>query len=138
VRTRLLPLVACLSLVLCGCGRPTDVAEQFHDALAKGDGAKAFGMLSQSTQAKLTRIAKAAHEASGGAISEDAAEMIVRGDGSLYPARADAQSHVVHASLLSANGPRAKVSVRIGETTHEMDLVKEGGHWKIDLPLDSP
>ena len=52
---RLLPMAA---LLLCAaCGKPTDVAVQFHTALARDEGAKAFGMLSQSTQAKLTRIA---------------------------------------------------------------------------------
>ena len=125
-------------LCLAACARPTDVAVQFHDALAREEGNKAFGMLSARAQAELTRIAKAAHDKSGGAVSEDPAAMIVRGDRSLYPLPTQIGQHEVRATQLSADGARAKVSVQIGEARHEMDLVREGGRWKVDLPLGSP
>jgi hypothetical protein len=133
---RLLPMAA---LLFCAaCAKPADVAVQFHDALAADNGARAFSFLSARSQAELTRIAKAAHEKSGGAVSEDPAAMIVRGDASIYPLPTQPGLHAVHATLLSTNGPRAKVAVQIGEKKHEMDLVREGGRWKIDLPLGSP
>ena len=133
---RLLPTLA-LGL-LCACGHPTDVAIQFHDALAKGDGAKAYALLSKPTQEKLARIAKAAHDVSGGTVSDDPAEMIAHGDNSIYALPTASQPHVARVSMISSEGPRAKVSVHIGESTHEMDLVREGGRWRIDLPLGSP
>jgi hypothetical protein len=127
------------ALLFCAaCGKPTDVAVQFHTALARDEGAKAFGLLSARTQAELARIAKAAHDKSGGAVPEDPAAMIVRGDGSIYPLPTQPGQPAVHATLLSTNGPRAKVSVQIGDKKHEMDLVREGGRWKVDLPLGSP
>jgi hypothetical protein len=136
VHFRPLPLAALLCLA--ACARPTDVAVQFHDALAADNGARAFSMLSQRTQAELTRIAKAAHDRTGGAVPEDPAAMIVRGDGSMYPLPTQPSQHAVRATLLSSSGARAKVSVQIGEKKHEVDLVREGGRWKIDLPLGSP
>lgn len=131
-------IAAAAALVLGACSRPPDVAVQFHDALYAGNGAKAFGFLSSQTQARLKAIAQKAHDASGGALSADPSLMIVHGDTAMYPAPSAAQPHVARASLLSASGPRAKVSVRIGETAHEMDLVREGGRWKVDLPVGAP
>ena len=133
---RLAPLAALLALA--ACSRPTDVAVQFHEALADGNGGKAFALLSASTRAKLAEIAKRAHDESGGAVSDDPALMIAHGDPSLYPTPDGPEDKVASATLLAMDGARAKVSVRIGEAAHEMDLVRERGRWKIDLPLGSP
>ena len=134
---RLFPLAAAL-LLLAACSRPTDVAVQFHEALNAGNGAKAFALLSKPTQDKLTEISKKAHDASGGTVSEDAALMIAHGDPSIYPTPTPAQPKAVRATMISTDGPRAKVSVHIGEAAHEMDLVKENGRWRIDLPIGKP
>ncbi|MGC4122656.1 MAG: DUF4878 domain-containing protein [Myxococcales bacterium] len=133
---RLFPLAALL-LALSACSPPADVAVQFHDALYRGDGAKAFSLLSKPTQDQLSAIAKKAHDMSGGTVPNDPTMMIVHGDSSLYPAPTSKQK-VVRASTLSSEGPHAKVKVRIGETDHEMDLVKENGRWRIDLPISKP
>jgi hypothetical protein len=136
VHRHLLPLAALLALA--ACNHPVDAAVQFEDALANDNGPKAFGLLSTRAQAELTRIAKATHEASGGTVSDDPTLMIVRGDRSVYPSTTAASPHVARASLLSMDGNRAKVTVDIAGTKHEMDLVREGGRWKVDLPLGSP
>lgn len=138
-RRPLLPLAAVLALSLSACARPSDVAVQFHQALAKGDEAKAFSLLSTPTQARLTAIAREAHAKSSGLVSDDPRVMIGSGDLSLYPPPTPARPKKgARASPLSENGPRAKVSVHLGEASHEMDLVREGGAWRIDLPIGSP
>ena len=127
-------ILATLALGLASCGRPTDVAVQFHEALALRDGAKAFALLSSATRARLAAIAKQAHDASGGTVSDDPAQMIVDGDTGLYPASTPDQPKVVTATLISATDARAKVEVKIGQTTQPMELVREKGHWRVDLP----
>ena len=134
---RLFPLAA-VALLCCGCTRPTDVAVQFHEALRAGNGAKAFSLLSKPTQDKLAEVAKKAHDASAGAVSDDPALMIAHGDPALYPPPSQGQPKAARATMLSATGPRAKVMVHLGEAAHEMDLVKEGGRWRIDLPIGGP
>lgn len=122
------------ALLLSACSPPNEVAAQFHDALYRGDGAKAFSLLSRSTQERLKEIAKKAHDMSGGTVPNDPTLMIVHGDSSMYPTPTATQK-VVRASVLSTEGPHAKVKVRIGEADHEMDLVKENGRWRVDLPI---
>jgi hypothetical protein len=134
---RLFPLAAVV-LALSACSKPTDVAVQFHDALYRGDGTKALSLLSKPTQEKLQEFAKKAHDMSGGTVPDDPALMIVHGDSSIYPSPTAAQPKVVRATLLSADDKRAKVKVHVGESDHEMDLVKEGGRWRIDLPIGKP
>ena len=126
--------LASLLVALAACSQPTDVAVQFHEALDAGNGAKAFSLLSKPTQDRLAEIARKAHAETGGAVSEDPASMIARGDRSVYPAPTPSQPTVARATLVSESGPHAKVMVQIGEASHKMELVKEGGRWRIDLP----
>jgi len=123
-------------LALTACHAPTVVAEKFHEAMAKGDGSKAYELLAAKTQAELTAVAKKASEASGGTLSPDPTLMIVAGDLGIYPARKEGQPNKpVKATLLSQESKRAKVSVRIGEGQHELDLVQEQLRWRVDLPI---
>ena len=130
------PLAALL--LLAACSRPTDEAVQFHDALSAQNGVKAFGLLSSQTRAALAKIARDAHAAAGESIPDDPALMIVQGDLSLYPPPEPPSHHVAQAELLSIDGSRAKVRVRMGDATNELDLVNEGRRWKIDLPVRAP
>lgn len=126
------------ALLLAACAQPTGVAVQFHDALAAHNGARAFELLSARTQAELTRAATAAHAVSDRAIPDDPALMIVLGDMSLYPTTTPAKPHVAQATLIAVNGPHAKVSVRIRDATHDMELVRENRRWRVDLPIGRP
>jgi hypothetical protein len=67
---RLFPLAA-VTLALTACSRPTEVAVQFHEALLRRDGTKAFSLLSKPTQEQLSKLARDAHDLSGGAVPDD-------------------------------------------------------------------
>jgi hypothetical protein len=122
------------ALALAGCEGPGEVVSQYHLALAEGRGEKAFSLLSHHTREELTRRAKAAHDASGGAVSADPTKMIDQGDPSLYP-YPEPSVKVAEVKVLKVEGSKAQVEVAVAGKKSEVAVVRENGRWKIDLPL---
>lgn len=134
---RRLATYGALVLALGGCAQradPVQVTESFHRALARGDGEAAMRHLSEETRAELERRAQKASEVAGRPVS--AAEMIVGGDTSRYPAPwSDEAKRPAKATLLESDGREARVEVTAAGETRELKLVREPAGWRIVLQL---
>ncbi len=129
------PLFLALALSLAACEGPAEVVYQYHQALAQGRGDKALSLLDAKTRAELAQRAKAAHDASGGSVSDDPAKMIVQGNPDFYPVPTPG-AKAAEVKVLEAGPERARVEAKVqGQPTSVVDVVKEGGRWRIDLPL---
>jgi hypothetical protein len=133
-----LPIATALAL-LVACSRdgtPEQVVAGFHRALAQQDGPKALSLLARETREQLSRRAREAHAASEGAVSDDPARMIIQGD----PARSrDALAHgplETQTRLHAGDTERATVSAVLGTATHDYEVFREDGVWKLALPLE--
>jgi hypothetical protein len=122
-------------LLLSACGSPEDAVLQYHRALARGDGAEVLKLLSQQTREELARRAKEASDATGGAVSADPAAMVVQGTSPLLhdPSRLAGQ-----VTTLEIRGDRARVRAEVAGQPTEVDLLREGGRWRLCLPLLRP
>jgi hypothetical protein len=127
-RTAVVPLL----LVLAGCKgetNPEDAYRTFAAALANRDSDKAFGMLSQGSQQKLTRLAQEASRQAEGGVPPDPRRMIVSGDPAAKP--------IKEIKLLSRSSDSALISVDDGAGPRQVKMVREGFRWKVDLDLSS-
>jgi len=124
-------------VLVCACSAaPDQVAVRFHQALAHGDGSRAFQLLSADTQARLSALAQAASDASDGVIEADPERMIVQGDPSPYPVLEGGFAEMT-ARIVEQATSHAVVEVTLGGAPTSTRLIREGSEWKVDLHLEA-
>ncbi len=123
-------LLACLILSGCkGETTPEDAYRTFAAALANRDGDKAFSMLSQESQEKLTKLAQEASAKAQGGVPADPRRMIVSGD--------PAAKAIKEVKVVSRGQGSAVISVDDGSGPKPVKMVREGLRWKVSLDLGS-
>lgn len=146
--------LVCL-VAACGGLKPEDTVKGFFDAMKAGDGAKAASYLSQGTIDEMSSgLEELKADTTGFALGmmssmlgvEMTADQLADMDGLGFAAMLlgsdmmKEQLGTVDFTIGSAtiNGDRAVVTVSMvanGETTEdEVELVKENGAWKLDMP----
>lgn len=120
---------------LAACARPASSPEtayrQFVEAAARaartgaGDAEHAFAALSTDTQAILQQRTKAAVTASGGSVRDSPALFAFRPGEPPPP--------VTGVRVVQVSEDRAVLAVTAGGRTEDVQMVKEGLHWRVDL-----
>lgn len=121
-------VVVCL-VVVTGCRpepvtSPEGVYRGFIEALQRGNGRKAWGALSKSTQQKVEARSKAIAAASKGVVRDEPELLLFQGS---RPATIETVAQV------SADENSAVLRVTSGGGTREVKLLKDSGRWVIDL-----
>jgi hypothetical protein len=143
-----------MMLAACGASNPEDAVTGFFEAMKAGDGAKAVTYLSQSTideigsgleeiKADTTGMAAAMLPMMGINVTPEELQEMSAEDfvAALFSSQmmkdmlGTAEIEVVSSTV---NGDAATVHVKMtmnGETDEEdLELVREGGAWKLNLP----
>jgi hypothetical protein len=126
MRVRLLAAVCCL-----GACRPAveDTPESAYRAFAlaanHGEDAAAFARLTTSSQKALSARVSGLEATSGGAMKDEASVLVFHG-GHGQP--------LTDVRLLKKEQDRATVSVAAREGTHEVNLRREDGEWRVEMP----
>jgi hypothetical protein len=107
-----------------GSAGPAEAVQDFATAVQKGDTATAWSLLSEHTQSEAQRIALAAQPDAG---AEAGRQMLFS---SGLPGRP------VEVKVLSESGASAEVQTsEDGGPSRTWHTVREGGAWRVDLPL---
>jgi hypothetical protein len=126
MRVHLLAALCCL-----GACRPAveDTPEAAYRAFAlaanHGEDAAAFARLTASSQKALRARVAGLDATSGGAMKDEPAVLVFHG-GHGQP--------LSDVRLLKKQQDRATVSVTAREETHEVNLRREDGEWRVELP----
>lgn len=132
---RALPLaaLAALAFLAPGClrdGGPESAYRSLAQAISQRDGELAFSLLSAGSQRWLEGQARRAAAAAPGVLAPSAKELLV-GDAALGVRPASA------VTVASRSEDRAVLRVEPagGGAARAVLVVREGGHWKVELPL---
>lgn len=106
-----------------GSAGPAEAAQEFASALQKGDTSAAWSLLSRRTQEQAVRLAR---EAAPDAGPEAGRQMLFN---SALPGRP------VNARVVSQSDDSAEVQTAEDGGGRTFHLVREGGRWRVDLPL---
>lgn len=128
-----LPLALAAVWLLTGCARdagPEASYRAFAAAVAERDGDAAYALLSAGSQRWLEGQAKRAAAAAPGVVAPSARQLLV-GDASLGVRPPES------VELVSSAGGRAVLRVvpAGGGSARTVLAVRQGGRWKIELPL---
>lgn len=126
MKLRLLVGMACLTACRSTTdGTPEGAYRTFAAAANKGEDKAAFAFLTASSQEALSRRLAGIAAASGGSMGEDAPSLVFRGGRG---------SPITDIRLLKMEQDRATVAVTARGETREVNLVKEGSEWRLELP----
>lgn len=140
---RCIPLAACaalVALVACadrqpspGAAGPAEAVQAFAAALSRGDAEGAWSLLSSRTQKAADEKARAARAASADAGPSSGKQMLFSSALRTGPVRA---------REVSREGDAAEVETTAadggGGGGARFRAVREGGLWKVELPLGAP
>ncbi len=122
---------ACLFVFFSnGCRRASDETAvnaylAFNAAAQEGEAKVAWGLLSEPSRKLLEQKAEAVKQAADGAVAPDPAAIFFS-----QTARTAAVSEV---KLIKDDGPRVELSVKTGEETASVWMVRETGGWRVDV-----
>jgi len=106
-----------------GAAGPAEAVQDFAEAIQRGDTASAWALLSTRTQAEADQVAKAAQPDGGDGRAMLFASALPQGNISVGQVRE------------SGDSAEVQTSAPDGGTAHAFHVVREGGRWRIDLPL---
>ncbi len=106
-------------------GTPEGAYRAFAAAANKGEDAAAFALLAPASQEALKRRLAGISSASAGSMGEDAASLVFRG-GRGTP--------LTGIQLLKMGPDRATLAVSARGETREVNLIREGSEWRVELP----
>lgn len=124
-------LALSVALTVLGCSSrpasedPVKVFEAFAKAVQARDAEAAWGFLSSPSQRLLAERTKLVAEASGGSIPDNPRALLLQ---SGLKAR-----EIEGVVLAGMSGERSTVEVASGGVTQRVDLVREGGQWRVDV-----
>lgn len=104
---------------------PDKAFRTFVARLQQGDVDGAWDLLSKGSQDELSAIVHQKSKESGGAIPDDPKRVIL-GDATLA-------RPIDAIEVQSRSDDRATLLVRSGEESQPVQMVREGGRWKVDL-----
>ncbi len=106
-------------------GTPEGAYRAFAAAANKGEDTTAFALLAPASQEALRRQLAGASSASGGSLGEDVAALVFRG-GRGTP--------IAGIQVLKIGPDRATLAVTARAETREVNLLREGSEWRVELP----